>query len=157
MAIDSRRGCELIVGPNDVPLTARPNWGSLLNDQPEATRKPDRVAAQHTHRRHRRHRDQARRHRDQARRRLPVVRFRRTVDKALTTAGKWFEAYQEPDGTLRVAGIITALLQEPPVPAIAIEEPVLTVHPGAEFQDSCRLAIMRSSPWISRIRCRTPG
>ena len=48
-----------------------------------------------------------------------------------TTAGKWFEAYQESDGTLRVAGIITALLQEPPVPVIAIEEPELTVHPGA--------------------------
>lgn len=44
---------------------------------------------------------------------------------------KWFEAAQESDGTLRVAGIVTALLQDPPVPVIGIEEPELTVHPGA--------------------------
>jgi predicted ATPase len=44
---------------------------------------------------------------------------------------KWFDAAQESDGTLRVAGIITALLQEPPVPVIGVEEPELTVHPGA--------------------------
>lgn len=43
----------------------------------------------------------------------------------------WLDASQESDGTLRVAGIITALLQEPPVPVIGIEEPELTVHPGA--------------------------
>ena len=101
------------------------NWVSILKDQPEATWKPDLVAALN---------------------KLTgdigdieikraagylVVRFRRTLDKKLTTAGKWFEAYQESDGTLRVAGIITALLQEPPVPVIAIEEPELTVHPGA--------------------------
>lgn len=101
------------------------NWVSILKDQPEATWKPDLVAALN---------------------KLTgdigdieikraagylVVRFRRTIDKKLTTAGKWFEAYQESDGTLRVAGIITALLQEPPVPVIAIEEPELTVHPGA--------------------------
>ena len=44
---------------------------------------------------------------------------------------KWFGAQQESDGTLRVAGIISALLQEPPLPVIGIEEPELTVHPGA--------------------------
>ena len=44
---------------------------------------------------------------------------------------KWFNMYQESDGTLRVAGILTALLQEPPLPIIGIEEPELTVHPGA--------------------------
>jgi predicted ATPase len=44
---------------------------------------------------------------------------------------KWFNADQESDGTLRVAGIVTALLQDPPVPVIGIEEPELTVHPGA--------------------------
>lgn len=101
------------------------NWVSILKDQPEATWKPELVAALN---------------------KLTgdigdieikraagylIVRFRRTIDKKLTTAGKWFEAYQESDGTLRVAGIITALLQEPPVPVIAIEEPELTVHPGA--------------------------
>lgn len=44
---------------------------------------------------------------------------------------KWFDAAQESDGTLRVAGILTALLQDPSLPLIAIEEPELTVHPGA--------------------------
>src|SRR5206468_4134073 len=44
---------------------------------------------------------------------------------------KWFESAQESDGTLRMAGIITALLQEPPLPLLGIEEPELTIHPGA--------------------------
>lgn len=44
---------------------------------------------------------------------------------------KWFDAAQESDGTLRVAGIITALLQEPHLAMIGIEEPELTIHPGA--------------------------
>ena len=44
---------------------------------------------------------------------------------------KWFNMYQESDGTLRIAGILIALLQEPPLPIIGIEEPELTVHPGA--------------------------
>ena len=44
---------------------------------------------------------------------------------------KWFESDQESDGTLRVAGIITSLLQDPPLTLIGIEEPELTVHVGA--------------------------
>ncbi len=44
---------------------------------------------------------------------------------------KWFESAQESDGTLRVAGIITALLQNPAPTLIGIEEPELTVHVGA--------------------------
>jgi predicted ATPase len=48
-----------------------------------------------------------------------------------TKRPKWFEAAQESDGTLRMAGIITALLQEPPLTLIGIEEPELTIHPGA--------------------------
>ena len=44
---------------------------------------------------------------------------------------KWFESAQESDGTLRVAGIITALLQDPALTLIGIEEPELTVHVGA--------------------------
>jgi len=44
---------------------------------------------------------------------------------------KWFDAAQQSDGTLRVAGLITALLQQPSLPVIGIEEPELTVHPGA--------------------------
>jgi len=41
-----------------------------------------------------------------------------------------FDASQESDGTLRVLGILVALLQEPPPFLLAIEEPELTVHPG---------------------------
>lgn len=44
---------------------------------------------------------------------------------------KWFDAAQESDGTLRVAGIVTALLQEPPLTLVGVEEPELTIHPGA--------------------------
>jgi predicted ATPase len=44
---------------------------------------------------------------------------------------KWFNASQESDGTLRLAGIITALLQRPHLSLIGIEEPELTIHPGA--------------------------
>ncbi|MCP4660260.1 MAG: AAA family ATPase [bacterium] len=45
--------------------------------------------------------------------------------------GKWFDAAQEADGTLRVAGIITALLQDAALRVIGLEEPELTVHPRA--------------------------
>ena len=44
---------------------------------------------------------------------------------------KWFGADLESDGTLRVAGLLTALLQKPALPLIGVEEPELTVHPGA--------------------------
>lgn len=47
------------------------------------------------------------------------------------TRKKWFDAMQESNGTLRVAGILTALLQQPRPSVLAIEEPELTVHPGA--------------------------
>lgn len=43
---------------------------------------------------------------------------------------RWFDAAQESDGTLRVAGILTALLQRPMPAFLGIEEPELTVHPG---------------------------
>lgn len=57
---------------------------------------------------------------------LHATERKRTKDRQ-----KWFESAQESDGTLRVAGIITALLQEPPLTIIGIEEPELTVHVGA--------------------------
>jgi predicted ATPase len=44
---------------------------------------------------------------------------------------KWFEADQESDGTLRMAGILTALRQEPAPRLVGIEEPELTIHVGA--------------------------
>lgn len=43
----------------------------------------------------------------------------------------WFDAFQESDGTLRLLGIATALYQIPTPPLVVIEEPELTVHPGA--------------------------
>jgi len=43
---------------------------------------------------------------------------------------KWFNAAQESDGTLRIAGILTALFQDPLPSLVGIEEPELTVHPG---------------------------
>lgn len=44
---------------------------------------------------------------------------------------KWLDAGQESDGTLRVAGLVTALRQRPFLHSIGLEEPELTVHPGA--------------------------
>jgi predicted ATPase len=98
------------------------NWVSILKDQPAPTWKPELIAALY---------------------KLTgdmedieiesiagylVVRFRHRSENEKP---KWFEAAQESDGTLRVAGLISALLQEPAVPVIGIEEPELTVHPGA--------------------------
>ncbi|MCU0432176.1 MAG: AAA family ATPase [Bacteroidia bacterium] len=48
-----------------------------------------------------------------------------------TKKARIFDATQESDGTLRTAGIISALLQKPYLNVIGIEEPELTVHPGA--------------------------
>jgi AAA domain, putative AbiEii toxin, Type IV TA system len=47
------------------------------------------------------------------------------------TNDRWIDAAQESDGTLRVAGILTALSQVPPPTLLAIEEPELAIHPGA--------------------------
>jgi len=44
---------------------------------------------------------------------------------------KWFDADQESDGTLRFAGILTALLQQPAPRLVGVEEPELTIHVGA--------------------------
>jgi predicted ATPase len=68
---------------------------------------------------------------------------------------KWFSAVQESDGTLRFAGIITALRQQPPLALIGVEEPELTVHPGAipllvdhlkEASSSSQVVITTHSP-----------
>ncbi len=42
-----------------------------------------------------------------------------------------FELSQESDGTLRMLGILVALYQYPPRTLLALEEPELTIHPGA--------------------------
>ncbi|WP_437729381.1 AAA family ATPase [Sorangium sp. So ce861] len=58
-----------------------------------------------------------------------IPEFRHGVD----ALGKerWLGAAQESDGTLRIAAILTALFQEPPLSLIGVEEPELAVHPGA--------------------------
>jgi predicted ATPase len=98
------------------------NWVSILKDQPQETWKPELVAALN-----KLTGDTLDIKVAQAASFL-VVQFQHTSPNKKP---KWFDATQESDGTLRVAGIITALLQEPLVPVIGIEEPELTVHPGA--------------------------
>ncbi|WP_309895543.1 AAA family ATPase [Archangium sp.] len=107
------------------PNPARPmlehgeNWASILKGMDAATWKPDLVAA--------------------------LARIVGDIDDisvdqvgsfltVLFRHGKvsgWFDASQESDGTLRCAGILTALLQSPPLTLLGIEEPELTIHPGA--------------------------
>jgi predicted ATPase len=98
------------------------NWASILKDQPQDSWKPELVSALK-----KLTGDTEDIKVYQAASYL-VVQFRHS---SLHRKLKWFDATQESDGTLRVAGIVTALLQEPPVPVIGIEEPELTVHPGA--------------------------
>ena len=42
-----------------------------------------------------------------------------------------FEAFSMSDGTLRVLGLILAVLQRPAPPVLVIEEPEASMHPGA--------------------------
>jgi predicted ATPase len=44
---------------------------------------------------------------------------------------KWLGAAQESAGTLRFAGILTALLQDPLPALVGLEEPEMTIHTGA--------------------------
>ncbi|MGO8674129.1 MAG: AAA family ATPase [Capsulimonadaceae bacterium] len=44
---------------------------------------------------------------------------------------KWLNLSQESDGTVRMLGLLVAIYQEPAPSLIAIEEPELTIHPGA--------------------------
>jgi predicted ATPase len=57
-----------------------------------------------------------------------VIRFKHSSTEK---RAKWFDAVQESDGTLRFAGILTALLQRTSLSVIGLEEPELTIHPGA--------------------------
>lgn len=68
---------------------------------------------------------------------------------------QWFDAARESDGTLRVAGILTALVQQPPLTMIGIEEPEQTVHAGVipilmdflkEASRSSRVVVTTHSP-----------
>ena len=60
-----------------------------------------------------------------------VAEFKQLVPHDRNKRKKWFPAGRQSDGTLRVAGLLTALLQKPTLPVVGIEEPELTVHPGA--------------------------
>ena len=60
-----------------------------------------------------------------------VAEFKQLVPHDRNKRKKWFPAGRQSDGTLRVAGLLTALLQQPTIPVVGIEEPELTVHPGA--------------------------
>lgn len=98
------------------------NWASILKDQPEDSWKPELLAAL------KKLTDDIDDVRVETAAGLLVVQFRHaSPDKK----PKWLDAAQESDGTLRVAGIVSALLQSPSLFLIAIEEPELTVHPGA--------------------------
>jgi predicted ATPase len=62
-----------------------------------------------------------------------------------------FPLAQESDGTLRVLGLLTALYQVPQRPFIAIEEPELTIHPGAlsVLCDALQEASLRSQVLVT--------
>jgi predicted ATPase len=98
------------------------NWTSILKDQPQDSWKPDLVEVLH-----------------QLTGDIEDVRLRPAADFLVaefrhaspTRRQKWFTTAQESDGTLRIAGIATALLQQPALPLLGVEEPELTIHPGA--------------------------
>ena len=56
-----------------------------------------------------------------------VVRLRHETEQG----SGWIDLSQESDGTIRLLGLLTALHQRRVLPLIGIEEPELTVHPGA--------------------------
>ena len=69
--------------------------------------------------------------------------------------GGWIDLSQESDGTIRLLGLLTALHQRRTLPLIGIEEPELTVHPGAltaladvlkESSRMCQLMVTTHSP-----------
>lgn len=74
-----------------------------------------------------------------------VVRFHHP------STGRFLDANQESDGTLRATGIVTALHQQPAPGLIAIEEPELALHPGALglVIDELRAATARSQVIIT--------
>lgn len=59
-----------------------------------------------------------------------VVKLRHQV-KDPGGKGAWFDLSQESHGTLRILALLAALFQDPAPSLVAVEEPELTVHPGA--------------------------
>lgn len=113
------------------------NWSSILKDQAKESWKPELISAL-----------------NQLTGDLEDIRIRPAAGYLVTefrhvsatSKPKWFTTAQESDGTLRFAGIVTALLQEPALPLVGVEEPELTVHPGAIplLYDHLRQASKRS-------------
>ncbi len=60
-----------------------------------------------------------------------VTRLHHALDNGDEKRRPAFELAQESDGTLRMLGILTALYQQPPRDLLTIEEPEMTIHPGA--------------------------
>ena len=77
------------------------------------------------------------------------------VKHAAVQGGGWIDLSQESDGTIRLLGLLAALHQHRGLPLIGIEEPELTVHPGAltaladvlkESARTCQLIVTTHSP-----------
>ncbi|RME76422.1 MAG: hypothetical protein D6776_01285 [Planctomycetota bacterium] len=75
-----------------------------------------------------------------------VVEFLHRSEDRARKRERWLDAGAQSDGTLRVAGLLTALLQQPPLALLGIEEPEITVHPGVlpVVYDFLREAAQRS-------------
>ncbi len=109
---------------NETPMKPRgENWVSILNQQEKDGWKPDLVSAL-----------------EKLTGDIDDIKVENAAGFLITQfrhkvrggkAKKWFGADLESDGTLRIAGLLTALLQKPALTVIGIEEPELTVHPGA--------------------------
>lgn len=85
----------------------------------------------------------------------PAGYYTAEFEHRLENANRWFSAGQESDGTLRLAGILTALLQRPVPPLVGIEEPELTINPGLlpllydyirATSESCQVVLTTHSP-----------
>ncbi|MFW5876122.1 MAG: AAA family ATPase [Myxococcota bacterium] len=107
------------------------NWVSVLKDQREDSWKPDLVGVLH------KLTGDIIDVRPRAVGGYLTVQFEHRAEGSTDDASarsrekrKRFDASQESDGTLRVAGLMTAILQEPAPSLVALEEPELTVHPG---------------------------
>ena len=72
----------------------------------------------------------------------PVLMFRQ---EAARNENILFSASRMADGTLRVLGLLAAVLQEPPPSVIAFDEPELYLHPGAvsAVSDALQMAAQR--------------
>jgi predicted ATPase len=72
-------------------------------------------------------------------------------DTAKDGRKNWFDLSLESDGTLRLLGLLVALLQDPSPSLVAIEEPELTIHPGAlaVLADFMKEAILRTDVLVT--------